>query len=212
MKRTRDRGDDGGFGGLPNNFIFGAGGSSSSSSNSNSINGNFFSSTNTPSNLSRKSNGNLREGYSSTMGRRTQAGGGGMGGAAGLQSLFSSHFDVPPVPSLPINTSDSLSHSPLPSPIGGGNSNNGSFSAATSQQILRQPAGPGGNNRNFAQRSRVALSNIGSGQGGQQQSNYNGNNNEIYTTMDAFDEMDDRFGTLNTLNDDDVRTHEPLEV
>lgn len=202
MKRTRDRVDDGGFGGLSSNFVFGAGGSSS---NSNSVNSSFFSSNG--SGLSRKSNGNLREGYSATMGRGSRPG--GVGGAAGLQSLFSSPFDVPPVPSLPINPPDSLSHSPIPSPIGGGNSNNGSLSAATSQHILRQPAGPGGNNRNFAQRSRVPLTNVGSGQGQQQNHNdHNGN----FSTMEAFDEMDDRFGTLGTLNDDDVRTHEPLEV
>jgi hypothetical protein len=196
MKRPRDRVDEASFGGLSNNFIFGGG--SSNGSNSNSVNGNYFSSNGVG--LSRKSNGNLREGYSATMGRRSQPG--GIGGAAGLQSLFSSPFDVPPVPSLPINPPDSLSHSPLPSPIGGIHSNNGSLSAASSQHILRQPAGPGGSNRNFAQRSRVPLTSYG-----QQQHNVHDND-----PMNGFDDLDDRFGTLGSLNDDDVRTHEPLEV
>jgi len=209
MKRSRDRVDDGGFGGLSSNFVFGSGGGGGggSSSNSNSVNSSFFSSNG--SGLSRKSNGNLREGYSATMGRRSQPG--GIGGAAGLQSLFSSPFDVPPVPSLPINPPDSLSHSPVPSPIGGGNSNNGSLSAATSQHILRQPAGPGGSNRNFAQRSRVPLNIVGA-ESGQQQYQQNHNNGNYSSMDDRFDEMDDRFGTLGNLNDDDVRTHEPLEV
>lgn len=204
MKRTRDRVDDGSFGGLSNHFVFGSGGSSNSNSNSNSVNGGYYVSNGTG--LSRKSNGNLREGYSATMGRRPQPG--GVGGAAGLQSLFSSPFDVPPVPSLPTNPPESASHSPVPSPIGGGNSNNGSLSAATSQHILRQPAGPGGSNRNFAQRSRVPLNSMGSGATQHNLNNYSSN----AAALNGFDGMDDRFGTLGNLNDDDVRTHEPLEV
>ncbi|SNX85212.1 related to PIN4 - protein involved in G2/M phase progression and response to DNA damage [Melanopsichium pennsylvanicum] len=91
----------------------------------------------------RKSNSNLRDGYSSTMGRRTQAN--GTGGAAGLQSLFASPFDVPAVPLLP-NSGDANSHNSSP----------------THQNLLRQPRGPptpgSSELRNFAVRSRVATS------------------------------------------------------
>ncbi len=90
----------------------------------------------------RKSNSNLRDGYSSTMGRRPQHG--GVGGAAGLQSLFSSPFDVPPVPSLPNSNgaAEASSHNSSP----------------THPNLLRQPRGPptpGSDVRNFAVRSRV---------------------------------------------------------
>jgi hypothetical protein len=201
MKRPRDRMDEEGFGGLSSNFVFGAGGSASSS-NQNSVNSSIFASNGVNGALSRKSNGNLREGYSATMGRRPLSG--NIGGAAGLQSLFSSPYDIPPVPSLPNNPPDS--QSPLPSPIGNGNSNNGSFSSVTSQQILRQPAGPGGNNRNFAQRSRVPLSSAGMGSSNRLSNGYSS------SSMNGYDGIDDRFGTLGNLTDDDVRTHEPLEV
>lgn len=204
MKRPRERVDDGGFGGLSSNFVFGASGSSNS--NNNSVNSSYYASN---PGLSRKSNGNLREGYSATMGRRPQPG--GVGGAAGLQSLFSSPFDVPPVPSLPVIASDAPTkghgHSPMPSPIGGGGSTNGSLSAATSQHILRQPAGPGGSNRNFAQRSRVPLINVGT----PDSSNVD-DGDSAAPAHNGSQDLDDRFGTLGTLNDDDVRTHEPLEV
>lgn len=200
MKRPRDRAEEEGFSNLSNNFLFGAGGSTSNS-NQNSVNSSIFAPNGVA--LSRKSNGNLREGYSATMGRRPLSG--NIGGAAGLQSLFSSPFDVPPVPSLPSNPPDS--HSPLPSPIGGGgNSNNGSLSAGTSQHVLRQPAGPGGSNRNFAQRSRVPLNSAGIP--GSRLSN----GGLSSPSMNGYEGMDDRFGTLGTLTDDDVRTHEPLEV
>lgn len=209
MKRPRDRVEEEGFGGLSSNFVFGG---SNTTSNSNSINSSIFAS-NGGGVLSRKSNGNLREGYSATTGRRPHSG--GIGGAAGLQSLFSSPFDVPPVPSLPSNPPDSLSHSPLPSPMGAiaNSNNNGSLSAATSQHVLRQPAGPGGNNRNFAQRSRIPLNNVGLAMQQQQQQQGGGIGSIQYDgTLNGYDDLDDRFGTLGTLTDDDVRTHEPLEV
>lgn len=206
MKRPRDRVDEEGFGGLSSNFVFGGSGTAS---NSNSINSSIFAS-NGGGVLSCKSNGNLREGYSATTGRRPHSG--GIGGAAGLQSLFSSPFDVPPVPSLPSNPPDSLSHSPLTSPIGAiAHSNNRSLSAATSQHVLRQPAGPGGNNRNFAQRSRVPMNNSGLAIQQQQQQGGIGNMNND-GLLNGYDELDDHFGTLGTLTDDDVRTHEPLEL
>lgn len=89
--------------------------------------------------LARRSNGNLREGYSATIGsgaaigRRSQPG----GGAAGLQSLFHSPFDVPPVPTLGTGTTDGRSTSP-------------------SGGAIRQPRGPptmeASDVRNFANR------------------------------------------------------------
>ncbi|KAJ1033904.1 hypothetical protein NDA16_000112 [Ustilago loliicola] len=91
----------------------------------------------------RKSNSNLRDGYSSTMGRRTN-GGSGTGGAAGLQNLFASPFDAPPVPSLPNQSGgETSSHNTSP----------------THPNLIRQPRGPptpgSSDLRNFAVRSRV---------------------------------------------------------
>ena len=87
----------------------------------------------------RKSNSNLRDGYSSTMGRRSQNN--GAGGAANLQNLFASAYDVPPVPTLP--NQDPSSHNSSP----------------THSNLLRQPRGPptpgSSDLRNFAVRSRV---------------------------------------------------------
>ncbi|KAJ1043264.1 hypothetical protein NDA11_003512 [Ustilago hordei] len=91
----------------------------------------------------RKSNSNLRDGYSSTMGRRAN-GSGGTGGVAGLQNLFASPFDAPPAPSLPNqNSGEPSSHNSSP----------------THPNLIRQPRGPptpgSSDLRNFAVRSRV---------------------------------------------------------
>ncbi|GAC92492.1 hypothetical protein PHSY_000045 [Pseudozyma hubeiensis SY62] len=90
----------------------------------------------------RKSNSNLRDGYSSTMGRRTQP---NAGGAAGLQNLFASPLDAPP----------------LPSHESGGNA------ASSASNLLRQPRGPpapgsASDQRNFAVRSRIPTTSTGS--------------------------------------------------
>lgn len=192
MKRQRERSEDGTN--FSNTFSFGQGNPPSAHANA----------------LSRKSNSSLREGYSSSLGRRS-AQGGVVGGAAGLQSLFSSSFDVPPVPALPSNASDPNStygfapgsHSSSPSPIGVSQSNTGSASSS-SQHILRQPAGPGSAHRNFAQRSRVPL-------GGSSPSE-----NTVSLPEHRQSESDlkvaDRFAIHGDLRDNDVRTHEPLEV
>lgn len=78
----RNYGDISGRSSQSDAFGFGQGNSNNSS------NSNLLSSPNSHSSLigGRKSNTNLREGYSSTMGRRSQAG--GVGGAAGLQVSF----------------------------------------------------------------------------------------------------------------------------
>ncbi|EPQ26040.1 uncharacterized protein PFL1_06493 [Pseudozyma flocculosa PF-1] len=101
----------------------------------------------------RRSQVNLREGYSATMGRRPQAG--GVGGAAGLQSLFASPFDVPPVPSLGSS--------------GMGDGSNGANGSSPGSNLLRQPRGPptpgSSESRNFAHRSRVQVNGNGNGNG-----------------------------------------------
>ncbi|CDS01438.1 related to PIN4-protein involved in G2/M phase progression and response to DNA damage [Sporisorium scitamineum] len=94
----------------------------------------------------RKSNSNLRDGYSSTSGRRALNSSSGVG-AAGLQNLFSSPFDAPPVPALPEGSNNS---------------------SPTHSSLLRQPRGPpapGLDVRNFAVRSRVPTSSSASGSG-----------------------------------------------
>lgn len=199
MKRQRERSEDGSFGvGGSYGFVSG------SASNGGSVHSAFG-----PAGLSRKSNGNLREGYSSSVGRRSvpsNGTGSGIGGAAGLQSLFSSPFDIPPVPTLPTNIGgEPISYSPSPSPIGT-SSNNGSFSAATSQNILRQPAGPGAANRNFAQRSRVPIGGLMNGHTTQEGS---GN-----STSNGSSNLDAPFhsGGPGDLREDDVQSHQPLEV
>ncbi|MCO5549711.1 hypothetical protein L7F22_003184 [Adiantum nelumboides] len=198
MKRQRERSDDGSFGvGGSYGFVSG------STSNGGSAHSAFG-----PAGLSRKSNGNLREGYSSSVGRRSVPSS-GTGGAANLQSLFSSPFDVPPVPSLPTSIGgEPISYSPSPSPIGtSSTSNNGSFSAATSQNILRQPAGPGAANRNFAQRSRVPIGGLMNGHGAGQ----DGSGNSIPNGSSDFDGQFNAGGP-GELREDDVQTHQPLEV
>ena len=118
-------------------------------------NGYLHSSNGSSSLAARKSNSNLRDGYSSTMGRRTQNGSNNSnsnsnsnstatGGAAGLQNLFASPFDAPPVPSLTnVNAPEGSSHTSSP----------------THSTLLRQPRGPptpgSSDSRNFAVRSRV---------------------------------------------------------
>lgn len=98
MKRNRDSINAGlsGQGSNLNNYPGGSGSGHGYDSVNGSMSGSF---------MGRKSNGNLRDSYSSSaLGgpgqRRSHQGGGGVGGAAGLQSLFASQFEVPPVPSL----------------------------------------------------------------------------------------------------------------
>ncbi|PWN20600.1 hypothetical protein BCV69DRAFT_193453 [Microstroma glucosiphilum] len=102
MKRNRDsiNAGLGGQGGNLNGSAFNFAGGSGSGQGYDSVNGSMSGSF-----MGRKSNGNLRDSYSSSaLGgpgqRRSHQGGGGVGGAAGLQSLFASQFEVPPVPSL----------------------------------------------------------------------------------------------------------------
>ncbi|PWZ03692.1 hypothetical protein BCV70DRAFT_197894 [Testicularia cyperi] len=148
----------------------------------------------------RKSNSNLKEGYSATMGRRPQPG--GVGGAAGLQSLFASPFDVPPVPALP--GSDLSNHS-----------------SPTHSNLLRQPRGPPtpgtSDNRNFAVRSRVATAHHGGGAGavsnGFSRSNSppqpNGGGIQLQLN-DSPTKAPDHYP--NSLTDIDVTTHSTLEI
>lgn len=200
MKRQRERSDDGAFGSA---YSFGFNNISTGGHQHGSY----------PAGLSRKSNGNLREGYSASVGRRSTPTG-AIGGAAGLQSLFSSPFDIPPVPSLPVTTPDGISHSSSPSPIGassiGQHSNNGSLSAASSQHILRQPAGPGAANRNFAQRSRVPIGAAANGQSGGYEDA--ASSNGMPELNGSLHSQPDRMGGPGELRDDDVQTHQPLEV
>ncbi|PWN47936.1 hypothetical protein IE53DRAFT_300786, partial [Violaceomyces palustris] len=99
----------------------------------------------------RRSNSNLREGYSASMGRRPAAG--GVGGAAGLQSLFASPFDVPPVPSL--------GSSGIETSTSNLNGHGSSSSLNQSSNLLRQPRGPptpgSSDTRSFTVRSRVQV-------------------------------------------------------
>ncbi|EST08013.1 Single-stranded nucleic acid binding R3H [Kalmanozyma brasiliensis GHG001] len=81
----------------------------------------------------RNSNTNLRDGYASTSGRRSQNMSSNTGGAAGLQNLFASPFDA----------------------------NANGNTSPTHSNLIRQPRGPptpGSDLRNFAVRSRVATS------------------------------------------------------
>lgn len=95
--------------------------------------------------LARKSNSNMRDGYSSTMGRRTRE---STGGAAGLQNLFASPFDSTPA----YQEGGSVNSSP------------------THPNLIRQPRGPptpgSDMGRNFAVRSRVPTNSSSSGNGG----------------------------------------------
>lgn len=87
----------------------------------------------------RNSNTNLRDGYASTSGRRSQNASSTTGGAAGLQNLFASPFDAG------ANGPDYSSQNTSP----------------THSNLIRQPRGPpnsGSDLRNFAVRSRVATS------------------------------------------------------
>lgn len=122
-----------------------------------------------------------------------------------LQSLFSSPFDVPPVPSI------SSQH-------GGVGGDGSSSPIGQSSALLRQPRGPPANHpggsteaRNFAPRSRVTV--------GSKTSNSNEPNSltvgaELHH-QSSFDQ------NLNTqgggqgqqqLGEMDVRSHEPLEI
>lgn len=116
--------------------------------------------------LGRKSNGNMIKDFDYSSHRpgtgeishSDQNGGGGIGGAAGLQSLFSSPFEVPPVPSLGsssyaghINSLRAECHALQPGHLCCGNG------------TLRQPRAPptpgqSTESRNFAPRSRVPTS------------------------------------------------------
>jgi hypothetical protein len=200
MKRQRERSEDGAFSGN----TFGAPGSGSGG-----VYGTYS------AGLSRKSNGNLREDYTSNGRRVIQSSG---GGAAGLQNLFSSPFDVPPVPSLPVqSSSDGLLTAPSPSPIGT-QSNNNSLSAATaSQYVLRQPAGPGAANRNFAQRSRVPFAAGAPANGAVGDRTTTGASSGPFGSANGFagdsSPSKERSGSgLGDLRDDEVQSHQPLEV
>lgn len=237
MKRPRERSEESGA--FPSSvYVFGQGGANNTTiGGGNAATGGAGFAN---GGLSRKSNGNLREGYSASMGRRPTVPSGAMGGAAGLQSLFSSPFDVPPVPALPgqmashaaggveASTPRSASHSPSPTPIGGERgmgaggpqSNSGSLSAASAQYILRQPAGPGSVRNNFAQRSRVPLSSAqaattGIGAGTPLAAHAGGSGSGAGAGADAGDggrSSEDQLATRSSLRDNDLRSHEPLEV
>lgn len=208
MKRPRDREGDGS---LASAFVFGSGANQGSQTGYN--NGLLAPGGN--AGMTRKSNGNLREGYSATMGRRPQAG--GIGGAAGLQSLFSSPFDVPPVPSLPssaLNGNGITYGDSSPSPSGL-NSNNGSLSAATSQHVLRQPAGPNATSRGFAQRARIPLHQGQSGESpSREQQPTPTSSSSVYDSRSNDDQQQQPryYENHEHLADADVRTHSPLEV
>lgn len=218
MKRARDREGDGS---LASAFVFGSGANHGSQ-------GGYSNGLLAPGGnvgMTRKSNGNLREGYSATMGRRPQAG--GIGGAAGLQSLFSSPFDVPPVPSLPASALNGNGHNyggDSSSSPSGLNSNSGSLSAATSQHVLRQPAGPNAASRGFAQRARIPVQH--SGQGAESSlpasssSMYDSRNNDDLPPpqqqqsqqQNQTQQHQHYYDNHELLADADVRTHSPLEV
>lgn len=155
----------------------------------------------TPSlSLGRKSNGNLRDlresaRRSGTIGSTSQShssGGGGIGGAAGLQSLFASPFEVPPVPSLGSSSyanAHDVTRSDSPS-IGG-----------NAQGALRQPRGPPTpgqsiESRNFAPRNRVAV-----------QQRHRGLTGESDDPQAAW-----RPSSTNGSATVDVQSHQPLEI
>lgn len=169
MKRARDYSENGSMNGLSGGALnFGShngtpGSSSSSTLGHSPHNGSF---NHHHSMLSRKSNGSLREASRLPPNGRHYQAGGGIGGAAGLQSLFASPFDVPPVPSLgsssyhPSTSPNHETGSGFPrsdSPIGLPSSNGGGYLPGhASQGALRQPRGPptpgpSTENHNFAQ-------------------------------------------------------------
>ncbi|KAN0061130.1 Peptidyl-prolyl cis-trans isomerase pin4 [Thecaphora frezii] len=146
----------------------------------------------------RRSQMNLRDGYSATMGRRPQPG--GIGGAAGLQSLFSSPFDVPPVPSLGSS--------------GMGEASNGANGTSPGSNLLRQPRGPPtpgtSEARNFAHRSRVQVSGNG------HSAHANGGSRVASPQASAFrinvDDSKTHGHSHMSMADVEATTHSPLEI
>lgn len=164
--------------------------------------------------LGRKSNGNLREGYGSTsaMGSsakgRTAGGGGGIGGAAGLQSLFASPFEVPPVPSL--GTSYGPESTGYSTSVGG---NGGSTISAGANGALRQPRGPptpgqSTESRNFAPRINRMAANAAAAAGSSSQGSTEGSSDKVGSSDVRPQYGADMEGRLASI---DVQSREPLE-
>ncbi|CAO1632139.1 unnamed protein product [Parajaminaea phylloscopi] len=162
MKRVRDYHEYSGAGGAGTSAGSVAGGGGGGSGSVTPLYG-----ASSTLSLGRKSNSSMRDGSTTPMrrpgtggGHSDQNGGGGIGGAAGLQSLFASPFEVPPVPSL--GSSSYHGH--------GGQHTEVSAEASTGPMVpatgggsgaLRQPRGPPApgqsiESRNFAPRSRAA--------------------------------------------------------
>ncbi|KAE8212012.1 hypothetical protein CF327_g4299 [Tilletia walkeri] len=124
-------------------------------------------------------------------------------GASGLQNLFSSPFDVPPVPTL---SSGSVTMDP---PM---REREGSTSGVGNSNAVRQPRGPptpgtgegGGSRGNFAVRSRVSVPSRGGGGQGQ------GSQGELM--QDGRAGQGQQGGGGGGMGDVDAQTHSPLEI